>query len=118
MTLALPPQQFDSLAEAPLKAWAAQMVRRLLERDPQAGQPVAGLALPERCVAMAREARTLGIDDHTSLLRLGEIVHALRPDMALAGLPAPLLDVLQDQRFSAEDRLDIVTLRLAFPVPE
>lgn len=110
-------RQMNALQEARLAPWVHAMVATLTRRYGPVDTPLDGQALAARCRAMAREAVLLGIDDSFDLLRLGEMVFALRPDMQLCRLPPGLVKVLQDLRFSGEDRVDIVTLRLAFPPP-
>ena len=117
VTLTLSSNQFEGLSDQPVRAWAQQMVERLLACDPTADQALNGISLLQRCINMAVQAQALDIADAASLWRLGEMVHAVQPGMQLQDLPPAWQEVLHDLRFSAEDRVDILTLRLAFKVP-
>lgn len=71
----------------------------------------------QRCARFVKQCIELGAVDKVDVLRLGEIVFKLEPDMDLSRLDAGFQDCLNDKRFSFEERVDIITLRLAFPMP-
>jgi hypothetical protein len=110
-------RQMREMQKSRLDPVVKSMVERLRARDIAPSASLSEAVLIERCRAMAVDAIKLGIDDSFDLLRLGEMVFALRPDMHLAALSPDMVDVLCDSRFTGEHRVDIMTLRLAFPVP-
>lgn len=72
-------------------------------------------ALYKRCSAFVQQCLELGAADQAAVLSLAEIAFKLSPSMSLSDMDPKLQDCLVDMRFSFEERVDIVTLRLAFP---
>lgn len=94
-----------------------QYVKQFLKHQyPVETKSISEADIHRRCALFVKQCADLAVADKVDVLRLGEIVFKLEPSMDLTKLDASLQDCLKDRRFSFEKRVDIVTLRLAFPL--
>ena len=91
----------------------------VLYLEQQCGALVRGFPAEQFRVACANfvlACTDLTAESRFDVFRLAEMALSFQSKLQLEALPAGWLDCLQDERFSFAERVDVITLRLAFPL--